>query len=592
MPAKSEQGREVIQRLLTSRGAEKYLYPLLLLVYPLLLIHQGVDITDTTYSLGYYRFMEEMDLTWVLATWLANVAGAALRKLPMGDTLLGMNLYTSLILAGIALLTYYGLSRWLSRWLVFLGEVIALSLCWCPTTILYNYLTYLLFALGGLLLYRAVCEEDKRYFVAAGLCLGVNVWVRFSNLAEAGLIVVVWYAGWLKREKLLEIGKKTGLCLVGYLAGMGSILWIIGVKYGREAFPQMVQSLFGMTKEASDYTLAGMLMATADAYWVGIKWMAWMIPCVGAGLFLFWWKKGRYEGMKKLLYCLGIPVLLRFYWARGMFSFRYYNEGCIFQWMMLFLILTIICCIYGIFGRTEEGKSPQKDQQERILAVLVLMIVLLTPLGSNNYTYQNMNNLFLVAPYTLWSGLRILNKTRGYSLHFPWQSFLVLILLMTFAQGLGFGCRYVFRDGIHGEARDTQVENSSVLEGMYTNRENAQGLSELLAFCQEENVGEQPVLLWGNAPGLSYILDTPSAIFTTWPEIPSNTTEALAQALEELAWKPDVILHYETGKSLEEGKKSELILDFLKDGDYGCIFENRNYKVYRAAGQTNQVSKR
>ena len=69
----------------------RIVFPLVLLAFPLLLVNQGIDITDTTYSLGYYRFMEEMDVTWVLATYLANVTGAFFMKLPMGDTLLGMN---------------------------------------------------------------------------------------------------------------------------------------------------------------------------------------------------------------------------------------------------------------------------------------------------------------------------------------------------------------------------------------------------------------------------------------------------------------------------------------------------------------------
>ena len=174
----------------------RIVFPLVLLAFPLLLVNQGIDITDTTYSLGYYRFMEEMDVTWVLATYLANVTGAFFMKLPMGDTLLGMNLYTGLVAAAIALLCYAALSRRMPAWTVFLGEVIALGLCWCPTTTLYNYLTYLLFAAGSLLLCQALLSDRGIYYVLAGICLGLNVMVRFSNLAEAALILAVWYGGW------------------------------------------------------------------------------------------------------------------------------------------------------------------------------------------------------------------------------------------------------------------------------------------------------------------------------------------------------------------------------------------------------------
>lgn len=336
----------------------------------------------------------------------------------------------------------------------------------------------------------------------------------------------------------------------------------------------MVGSLFGMTGEASDYTLWGMVSATASAYLAGLKWMAYMVPCTLAGMVLFLVRKGQFEKGKRILYCAGIVILLRFYWGQGMFSLRYYNEGCIFQWMMLFLIVSLGCALAGVGGYLST------DKRERLAAAVVLLILLVTPLGSNNYTYQNMNNLFLVAPYTLWACYRLFRKTGMKPVHFPWQAFLALILLMTLVQGIGFGLNYVFRDGIYGETRDSRVDNSEVLRGMYTTAENAESLSGLIDFCEENGVTQEPVLIWGDAPGLSYILDVPSAIFTTWPEIPSNTYASLDHALMELEWQPAVILHHETGKPVVEGEKTDLILDYMESHPYTCVYENNNYQVY------------
>ncbi|WMC91640.1 hypothetical protein [Kineothrix sp. MB12-C1] len=560
------------------RVTERIVFPLVLFLYPLLLINQGIDITDTTYSLGYYRFMDRMDVTWVLATYLANMKGSFLMKLPLGDTLLGMNFYTGIILSLLALICYYAAKRWMNGWIAFIGEMIALSLCWCPTTILYNYLTYFFFAAGSILLYEALIKEKAGYYLLAGLFLGLNVMVRFPNLVEASLIVALWYAGWLKKEKPVDTLKKTGLCFAGYFTGIAGVLLIIARNYGISSFIEMINGLFGMTEEASDYTLTGMLSDIAGAYLVSFRWIAYMIPCIFAGMIMFYIRKGQYERLKKILYCIGIVILFRFYLGQGMFSLRYYNEGSVFQWMMLFLILSIICCMVEISGYL----SGDGDIQGRILAMIVLIIILVTPIGSNNYTYQNMNNLFLIAPYTLWMCYRIWRRTRWQSIHFPWQSFVAAIILMLAIQGIGFGNRYVFRDGIYGEKRNAQVTNSSILRGMYTTEENAESLTELIAFWEEERLGEEPVIFWGDAPGLSYILDVPSAIFTTWPEIPSNTYSALSQALEELNTLPPVILHNERGKEIVAGEKTDLILDFLSVHHYLRVFENENYQIYKA----------
>ena len=349
---------------------------------------------------------------------------------------------------------------------------------------------------------------------------------------------------------------------------------VIAVKYGFSSFTGMIEGLFGMTEEASDYTLSGMLTDIASAYLVGIKWMVYLIPCALAGMVMFYVKKGQYEKLKKAAYCAGILILLRFYWGQGMFSLRYYNEGSVFQWMMLFLILSILCCAAGIGGYVSE------DKKDRMLSAVILIIILFTPIGSNNYTYQNMNNLFLVAPYTVWVCYRVWLKTRGRSIYFPWQAFGAMILLLTLIQGICFGCTYVFRDGIYGESRAFQVTNSPILKGMYTTEENAASLSGLIAFCEEERITEQPVLIWGNAPGLSYLLDVPSAIFTTWPEIPSNTYAALDEALQELTWQPPVILHNDTGQTAVTGEKTDLLLDYMVVHKYECVFENSNYRVF------------
>ena len=63
--------------------------------------------------------------------------------LPFGATFLGMNFYTALIQTVIAVTAYFVLRGRIPAPLVMLGEFLALGLCWCPSVILYNYLTYL-----------------------------------------------------------------------------------------------------------------------------------------------------------------------------------------------------------------------------------------------------------------------------------------------------------------------------------------------------------------------------------------------------------------------------------------------------------------
>ena len=111
------------------------LFPLLLVLWPFMGLHRGVDVADTTYALTNYTWLGEMDPMWLLATWLPNVLGRLFTTLPGGDTLYGMKVYCTLLVPVTALIVYVALGRIAGdrfpAWLRFLGLWIAESLCWC-----------------------------------------------------------------------------------------------------------------------------------------------------------------------------------------------------------------------------------------------------------------------------------------------------------------------------------------------------------------------------------------------------------------------------------------------------------------------------
>ncbi len=87
------------------------------------------------------------------------------------NTMLGMKIYTGLLVSLTALTGYRFFRTKMPAWLAFAGEVAAIGLCWCPTVILYNYLTYFLFLLGCVFLFRGLAGCRNGCLVLAGICL-------------------------------------------------------------------------------------------------------------------------------------------------------------------------------------------------------------------------------------------------------------------------------------------------------------------------------------------------------------------------------------------------------------------------------------
>ena len=560
---------------------EKWVFPVILFLYPFIGVTQGVDVTDTTYSLGNYEFMGTLDPMWIIATFIPNVLGRLFTMLPMGDSMLGMSIYCTVIISITALVSYYMLQRWIPGWMVFLGDIIAESLCWCPRVILYNYLTYLFFTLGVLFLLHAMTDYEKKdyKFILAGLFFGLNVMVRFPNIVEVLIIVVLWYYEGIHKHDRAVILKHTGLCILGFFIGFIVPLIFISLLYGFDAFPGMISSLFSMSKGASDYTAGGMISAILLAWFTSLRHMLIIIPFMMAAAILLLLKPGQYYWIKRLLYVAGLLLLVRYFFMREIVTRSYHYYDSIFEAAMMFLIAGL--CILAV------GVTPYINGQgsERSFCLAAILIILITPLGSNNYTYPVINNLFIVAPVILWMFRRVRQAAGNAELHFTWKAMYMTLLVLLCVQGFFFHMFYSFVDGTDGEKREVLIGSRDVprAEGMHTTTYNATTLTELYAYLDSADITDRKLLQFGKAPGLSYLFDMEPAIFSTWPDLDSNTVEKFDEALADLENEgelPVIIVNPDFEGEMNAEVKYDHLLDFISTQKYNKVFENGRFEVY------------
>lgn len=553
-----------------------WIFPILLFLYPLTKVNQGIDVSDTTYSLGNYLFFDRLEGMWVISTYLSNVVGYVLTKLPFGDTLLGMNIYTGLIVSALVFSIYQILRKWMPEWIIFLAEIIAIGFMWIPNTILYNYLTYVLFSIGALLLYKGLVEGKTKYLVIAGICLGCNALVRVANLAQMALIVAVWYYSYLQKETVQESVRKTGYCIVGYLIGIiPPFIGILG-QFGFDGLLGMIQDLSAVQNADEGYSIGMMILMTIKAYISTLKWVAFVVIGMFLGMVMFYCKKEYLVLAKKIAYMGGIVVLLRFFWGRGMFSFRYYEDySSMYEWGMMGLYLALFACAYLLIGK---GVSVQ----ERLFGMVSLVIILITPLGSNNYTYQNINNLFVVAPITLYAFVKLFRRRYAPEkrvLHFPWKAMVAVLGGMILLQSAGFHSQFIFRDGMDGTPRDTVLRTPQVVANMWTTQKTAEDIGGLLVFM--ENVTNKEAVYFGDCSGLPFLTRIPAAIDNSWPDLESYAVSQFEAELGELETEPLVIVRNVEKESSAYVEKKEILHDYMSAKHYESVYENNGYTVYK-----------
>jgi len=561
----------------------------ILVLLPFLHLAFGVEFTDTAYSLGNYENLDKMNLTWTVATFWANMLGKFFTMLPFGGTWIGMKFYTTLVPVTGVVLSYFFLKNYMPRVFVFVGEILAISLFWCPTTILYNYLTYLLFTCAVIVLVESLDKEKRWGLAFAGVILAFNVFVRFPNITETALIGLVWLSACLKKKKFVYGLTDTLISIGGFFLGIAANVGLIGIKYGFSSIPNMVISLFSMTGENTGYTPMGMIMAILRGYTTYYKSF---ILLFGMTVLCF-----AVSALMKRHYARIITIVAQFvlygfflFWAyrNHVFTFRYSDYSSMNFWMVIFLLIAHMMSVWTML-RKRNGLA------QKLIAAAVLIIIWITPLGSNNALYPSMNNLFIVAPAVLFMIWNELFKGRNFyelldlearNTMVATRISLFLLIVSATVQCIIFGFVFIFRDPGFPMNNSTKIEGNEVLVGMHTNSERAALIEELTSYVKDKGYKGKRAIFYGDIPGLEYILKMPCAISHTWPNLGSFSYDEFEKDIGSITDKPIVFINTDYMADEYNPNKSDLkekcLEDFLEENGYSLNAKIEYIAIYSA----------
>ncbi|SCX02616.1 hypothetical protein SAMN02910339_00429 [Lachnospiraceae bacterium YSD2013] len=561
------------------------LFPVLILLFCFVKVNQGADISDSTYSPTNFMFTDRLDIMWYTSTALANFVGSILVKLPLGNTLLMMNVYTGVFKAITALVAYFFFTKTVKadRELAFAGTIAAVGLCWCPTTILYNYLTYLFFLLGTVLLYKGIVRAKNSYLLLAGFCLGLNVFVRFANLSQAALIVVLWAYCLIEDKTFKESFFKTLHCVGGYILGIIPGLIVVWATRGFGSVYTGISQLFTMSDEVDSYSIAGMIYATIRTYMDTWPWMEITFFMLVVSMLAFLVFPTKLTWVRYLLGTIVAGGFSFFLYKKALFTRDYTSYGSIYRFGALILVIMIIWFIVHALNR----KAPF---EERILSFMGVVIIAVTPLGSNNDIYANLNNMFFVFPLFFFLLVRFV-KSNEYLRGIRWS--VLLLTLLFVMQSVLFGFKFAFRDGTYDEKRTAEITGIPAAKGMMTTEAHKKELETLMKVWNQRDLGGAGILLYGEISGLGFYVGETPAINTAWPSLASYSEskfETEMTALDERiaqgadATPPIIISNVECDAVLNnpESKKQKILNEFIAKYQYEAIYCGDRFTVLAA----------
>ena len=560
----------------------------ILFLLPFLNVSMGVNVTDQGYNLANFELFPHMNQTWAISTLAANLVGKVFTWLPFGHYMLGMNVYCTLLLSIFTVVMYNILRKDFSKYAVFCGLLIAVCFSWAPKVTLYQYLSYFLFNGAAVLVLMGLRKEDRRLLFGAGVLLGINLFVRFPNILQAALIVVVLYAAILQKKCFKEWITDVLVCIAGYFVIAVPGILLIELLWGRGAYLGMINSLFAMTDTATAYSPFAMFTSVYYAYMDNWYWFKWFLILVVFGVLVWGFLKKKWQRLVVFAgMVFGLVLILCFYSYRGMLNTHYEGYHSVYVWGANLLMFTGIFMAFAVC-------LPRIPYEIKLYGLAVLVIIGITPLGSNNVLYSNYNNLYLLAPVTvgmvnlLWKKVRREEDTENGRIWrisgMPAALVGSALILITIIQTSLFHNAFVFGDTGITMKTGTKIAGNERLTGMITTPENGKALGELTVFVAENYLNGMQTIVWDQAPILYYILDIECPIGHFWPWLDSYPYAEFKADIEAMEEYPMVIYqttYYEDLiKEIEDAdQKTQLIMEILQEGAYEEVFRNAHYVV-------------
>ena len=169
--------------------------------------------------------------------------------------------------------------------------------------------------------------------------------------------------------------------MAGFAAAFAVGFLAISIQFGFDAYGKMLTGLSGYSGTDATYSPFSMLTSVfrgiCALFQVGAS--ARCSGIYGNGDVRAF--PGKLEKTKMAVYLCMLPVLLRFLWGRGMFNFQYAFYWSVFEWTMVLLYAAIGLCIWALADK-------RMFRRDKLLALLVLLVIAITPIGSNNETYR------------------------------------------------------------------------------------------------------------------------------------------------------------------------------------------------------------
>jgi Dolichyl-phosphate-mannose-protein mannosyltransferase len=199
-------------------GMNIYIFFLIIFLYHVLVIFQGIDFNDEGFHLAFYQqiFKNPESVQYAFWGWLSGIVGGSFMKLfpflgMWGIRFLGAIVSTATIIIAYNLLKKYLHNGYLKVSMIMLSLFINED----AKNLYYNNLSAFLYFAVAYFIFVGLRDHRKWMIFTAGVIVGLNIFTRLPNLLGVGLIVSIFYYGYINKESIRSIVIRSCFFLAG-----------------------------------------------------------------------------------------------------------------------------------------------------------------------------------------------------------------------------------------------------------------------------------------------------------------------------------------------------------------------------------------
>lgn len=588
-------------------GINSNFFFLLLFCYQTIIIFQGIDLADTGFYGTFYQqiFNDPQSVTYCFMFWFSGIIGGLFLKILPFAGLLGLRMLWVVVFTIIIIVAYRFLKNYVSPgYLQISLFLLTLNLNNDPKEFYYNNFSSLLYVITAILLFNGLKNRQRIALFGSGFIISLNMFNRFPNLLGIGLAMAIIYYGYLEKETVKTIVNNILVFVAGFVVTTLLVLLVMDLLGHLQIYLGALKILAGIGKRPvqvkpnQDFYSITKMTKTIIHHWV-------VAVIMGAILIFsvlaFYFFENKFKklvpkintlfSLLKIVIIAGLAILVA--------------KGVITNLTVLYLI-TGICLIIGCAMIIFDS-----DKEINLLLFIGIFILLVHPMGSSEgIETVEIYSLWIVFPIVADRIIAVSSDTiftfKNHIKPFRMSYFIQdsqlaearkIIVALTIFASLFYTYDYPHSDMENRAAMRYSVDNK-YMKGIYTTKERAEEINELLAASSKYVKANDRVLAYDCVPIFHFMTETIPYTRNPWPWLYQSNTfkKELEIAVSNNRHLPVIVM--QTALTLGNGKnwpvknitqdylrlpinldRNEILEDFIIEHKYHEVWSNDYFKI-------------